>query len=370
MLYGYADLEQVNTTNYSFGIIISPNEKPAESNGVVWECTEVDRNNRFFAEVKNLTPGVVYYYKAFIKLGDILRVGEIKSFSTEDVTANISTMEASEIGLFQGTLNGKLTVIENEELEKLIWFYYIQGEGAGERWPLESLVYDGVREENVYFTEDGNFSVTLCDLSSNTYYYVACAKVAGKEFVGEIQSFKTDAESDYGQAIDIGLRVKWRNCNLGATAPEEYGDYYAWGEKWTKDNYSDASYRFRYDPDELSLDDDVAYFKLGEGWRMPKGFEINELVETKNNSDYLWEWVNINTIVGWKVTYLVNNNSVFFPAAGRYLGSSRGNSGNGFYWSSTRQNGFNALSFNFCSSRLYYDGCGRLYGCSVRPVYE
>ncbi|MBR4826376.1 MAG: hypothetical protein IKZ91_00640 [Bacteroidales bacterium] len=160
-------------------------------------------------------------------------------------------------------------------------------------------------------------------------------------------------------AVDLGLSVKWANANLGANVPEEFGDYFAWGEtdgtgkelydwttyKWCNNN--GFTFKFtKYNTDasngsvdnKMTLDpeDDAAHVKLGGNWRMPTTCEVEELVSTRKNANYTWEWKEINGIIGWLVTYRVNKNSIFLPAAGGWSGVVHGNVGtNCYYWSSS-----------------------------------
>ncbi len=239
--------------------------------------------------------------------------------------------------------------------------------------------------------KNGKYFVQVTGLaSSSTYYYKAFLNTGTTNLVGEVKSFTT---KDFAfAAIDMGLSVKWANANLGATAPEGYGDYYAWGETETKENYSWSTYKWcngsyntliKYNTSNsygtvdnktvLDLEDDVAHVKLGGSWRMPTSSEVDELISTRNNSSYQWEWKSLNGHNGWLVTYLVNNNSIFLPAAGSrsdadlyYVGS------NGYYWSSSpyTDNPYNAWSVYFDADNVDRHNSNRDYGQSVRPVSE
>ena len=170
--------------------------------------------------------------------------------------------------------------------------------------------------------------------------------------------------------VDLGLSVKWATCNVGASKPEEYGDYYAWGETETK---------FYYDKDNCEtwgkeIDNiggtarDVAHVKWGGTWRMPTKVEIEELI---NNCDY--EWTEQNGVEGGRFTSKKNGKSIFLPAAGGRYGTSLDTAGSyGYYWSSTPDGG------NTQHAYCLYLNCGfrisgwsyRFYGQSVRPVSE
>lgn len=142
--------------------------------------------------------------------------------------------------------------------------------------------------------------------------------------------------NDSDRSVDIGLSVKWASMNIGATKPSDYGDYYAWGELTTKDNYSSETYTYSDNPDVLPASHDVATQTLGNDWRMPTSTELSELISTQGNSDYEWTWKSIDGHDGWEIKYLTNGNSIFLPAAGYRRGIGLDYAGYfGYYWSSS-----------------------------------
>ena len=129
--------------------------------------------------------------------------------------------------------------------------------------------------------------------------------------------------------VDLGLPsgIKWAKCDLGETSPEKYGDRYCWGETWTKWNYEyyyfddivEGQYT-KYDSRDkryfLEKEDDVAYLRLGEGWRYPTWNEVQELYDNCTVTE--------STLNGWPGVMFVsknNNNYIFF---GYWKKSSRG----------------------------------------------
>ena len=191
--------------------------------------------------------------------------------------------------------------------------------------------------------------------------------------------------------VDLGLPsgLLWAECNLGATKPEEYGDYYAWGETSTKEVYTWETYKYctavdeegwvktlsKYNthseygtPDHLTTlqpSDDVATQKLGSGARMPTETEWNELLANTTS-----EWTTENGVYGRKLT-AANGKSLFFPAAGRRDGSELHVAGEGgSYLSSSLYAGSpdGAWSFGFISFYQNVDISNRQYGFSVRAV--
>ena len=139
------------------------------------------------------------------------------------------------------------------------------------------------------------------------------------------------------EAVDLGLSVKWANMNLGATAIEGSGDYYAWGEVKTKDYYSWSNYLWcngskttltKYNTQSsngivdnkiiLDAEDDVAHVKLGGEWRTPTKAEWDEL-----DKECIWEWTTYNLVPGYLIISEINGNRIFLPASGYWDDSER-----------------------------------------------
>ena len=230
----------------------------------------------------------------------------------------------------------------------------------------------------------GSYTSNLSNLASQTTYYVRAYATNEKgTSYGEEKSFTTRAstgtENGYGW-VDLGLSVKWATCNVGSTTPEEYGDYFAWGETSTKETYDvDNCPTYRLSKSELQsqgyIDSegnlnpqyDAATANWGGNWRMPTKAEQEELL---NNCT--WTWTTYNGVKGYNVEG-PNGNSIFLPVAGIRNGSSLDYDGSyGYYWSSTPldYNDFYAyrLGFNSDNHSVYLSS--RYYGHSVRPVVE
>ncbi len=176
--------------------------------------------------------------------------------------------------------------------------------------------------------------------------------------------------SDYnGHAyVDLGLSVKWATCNVGADSPEEYGDYFAWGETKSKLSYTEENYTYTDNPETLSSIRDVASVNMGGSWRMPTLKELKELIDKCT-----WKWTTLNGVEGYEVKSKKNSNAIFLPAAGLLRdGSGLYGAGSiGFYWSSSlyTDSSDRAYSLYFYSGSMdwtyYYD---RFSGQSVRGV--
>lgn len=132
--------------------------------------------------------------------------------------------------------------------------------------------------------------------------------------------------------VDLGLSVKWATCNVGADSPEEYGDYYAWGETSTKSSYTEKNSKaYGKNIDDIKGNSyyDVARANWGGKWRMPTKKEIQELKEKCT-----WTWTAIGSHSGYKVTG-PSGKSIFLPAAGLRDKSLKYANERGYYLSST-----------------------------------
>ena len=225
----------------------------------------------------------------------------------------------------------------------------------------------------------------MSGLEPGTKYYVrAYATTSSRTLYGEQKEFTTkdnnggdDDEPTTGtinghEWVDLGLPsgLKWATCNVGADSPEDYGDYYAWGETTTKSIYTEEN-SITYDVvmSDISGNSqyDVARKKWSSTWRMPTKAE---LVELKNECTWTW------TTQGGKEGYKVigpNGSCIFLPAAGFRSGSSLYYAGyNGYYWSSTPYdddyNDILAYYLDFGNGIEYVGIYNRSSGQTVRPV--
>ena len=180
--------------------------------------------------------------------------------------------------------------------------------------------------------------------------------------------------------IDLGLPsgLKWATCNVGASSPEEYGLYFAWGETtgYTAEQvtsggraFDSVSYTGSAISTDLTLEQDAAHINLGGNWRMSTKDEYQELLD---NCNVVWtDNYNGTGVAGCIFTSKINGNSVFLPAAGYYDFSSVIDVGSvGFYWSASWESSSFAWDMDFDSwNQQVYNG-HRYYGCSVRAVCE
>ena len=171
--------------------------------------------------------------------------------------------------------------------------------------------------------------------------------------------------------VDLGLPsgILWATCNVGASTPEEYGGYYAWGETETKSSYTKGNSK-TCDKNMSDISGnpayDVARAKWGSNWRMPTKAEFEELL---NNCTC--KYTTLNGKDGFKITSKKNGNSIFLPAAGNNNDGKLYNAGiYSSYWSSSLDTSDLYRAWRVCfSSRdvsRFYDP--RYFGLPIRPV--
>ena len=317
----------------------------------------------FSVSVSGLSGNTTYYYKAFAKNAFGTAEGEILWFTTGIGAPIVQTSEATNITGSSATLVGNVTSDGGATVTARGFVY---GTSASN---LSQNVQSG--------SGTGSFTKAITGLSlETTYYYKAYATNVAGTVYGDVMTFTTPAydysdptgyTNGYGY-VDLGLPsgTRWATCNVGASTPTAYGNYYAWGETSPKSTYTEDNYTYSDNPTTLPSNRDAATANWGSGWRMPTYAEMNEL---KNNCTVTWttqNGVNGRLFIG------PNGNSIFLPAARRY-GSSLYGAGYGYYWSSSL---FSSLStyrawylyFNSGSCYVSYDG--RYLGQSVRAVCQ
>lgn len=168
--------------------------------------------------------------------------------------------------------------------------------------------------------------------------------------------------------VDLGLPsgVKWATCNVGASSPSDYGDYFAWGETSTKSGYNSKTEGKTMSDIGGSSSYDAARANWGGSWRLPTLAELEELKERCT-----WTWTTENGHNGYRVQG-PNGKSIFLPAAGGRYGTTLNFAGEiGYYWSPTpSEDSYYACGLYFNSGSRIVDWNYRYYGYSVRPVSE
>ncbi len=263
------------------------------------------------------------------------------------------------------------------------------------------LYYEDVEEASTAEEIDKRIAVVLVlDCSTSMGDAFAPMKAAAVNFIETMEKMEVDdsepnipdvPNTGNHEYVDLGLSVKWATCNVGASKPEEYGDYFAWGEVEPKDEYRWETYKWcdgqantltKYNTDSsygtvdnktvLEAADDAATVNWGGSWRMPTDVEMTELYE-----NCTWTWTTENGVNGYRVTSNkigYTDKSIFLPAAGfcannnsyAEVGS------NGSYWSSSLTNTvFRAYAMDLYADEVYSPTTStRRNGYSIRPVCQ
>ena len=247
------------------------------------------------------------------------------------------------------------------------------GTTSAEATPFYMVVPTGTYQFEAEIWDNATTSAEICSFATS----------AAKTFTaGECLNMPAKYVPTY---VDLGLSVKWATCNLGATTPEGYGDYFAWGETSPKDDYSltnyfDAKYvsgwsflKYNNEGGKTTLEpeDDAAHVNWGGNWRMPTKAEFEEL-----HNNCTWTWTQKSGIYGCEVKGS-NDKSIFLPASGLRDGSDPSGVGSeGYYWSSSLYESSSGSTYiiNFLREEegleWYCEEGWRYYGLSVRPVCQ
>ena len=203
-----------------------------------------------------------------------------------------------------------------------------------------------------------------------------------------------ESHPDESDAVDLGLSVKWASFNVGAEKPEDYGDYFAWGETEVKSRYDDDNYKFResgefrdikfnkyitdsgYGTEDgrtvLEPEDDAAHVKWGDSWRMPTKAEWDELRE-----NCTWTWMTVNGVNGFRISGSkpgYTDRYIFLPAANYCGGQYKACSDYmdvdymSWYWSSSLSDGSSYAESVIFNSKYINESGSRSIGASIRPV--
>lgn len=362
MLNAKLDLTDVLYKSLAYGFLWGTSESALNTD---YKCTEIS-DNAISAPLTSLSHKTQYWYKAYIKLDSQTFYGEVKTFTTDVVPVESVSLDKTEytFNTIGNTLTLTATVLPADATDKSV------------SWSSSS---DAVA------TVDASGKVTA--VSKGTATIKAEAKDGSGKYASCSVTVKTTCPSG---AVDLGLSVYWGTTNIGASKPEDYGDYYAWGETEPKESYSWSTYKygtsssgpfFKYntissygsvdDKTVLEPEDDVASVKLGGKWRMPTDAEWTEL-----RTKCTWTWTtNYNgTGVKGQIVTATNGNSIFLPAAGYRRDTKLYDAGSyGYYWSSSLNTDKPSITWyvNFNSGTVRRRDYGyRSYGQSVRPVSE
>ena len=324
------------------------------------------------ATLSELSIATKYYVRAYIvgKSGNVYYGNEI-DFTTPDIEApKVRISKVTDVKTNGATIVGDVIYDGGASIKE-----------KGFCWNTSPnpTINDNYKAND---QDSSSYQLTITGLGNGTTYYVRAYANNGHHIgYGEELKFTTNGFIVGREYADLGLPsgLKWATYNVGAAHPEQYGNYYAWGEISTKSEYTqENSVTYGQPMNDISGDPtyDVARASgnWGSTWRMPTNAEMQELI---NNC--IWIWTTLNGVGGYMVTG-PNGSSIFLPAAGYCDGSSLNGVGKdgyyGYYWSSTPYESDDYIN-DYRAYRLYFGSggrnvnCGyRIYGHTVRPVSD
>lgn len=349
-------------------------------------------NNDYYLATKNIKLGV--YKKIKNPTGTFDYLSE---FYSEPLTYElVYDKKPSAITLDVVSTEKTSAVVECQYEGCVIW---------GVECGIEYTSNDSYAVHEVFPKDDKELEILLTGLApATTYTYRAYYLANGEYFYGQSKKFTTKGgfttcpDDNHPHMIDLGLPsgTKWACCNVGATKPEDYGGYYAWGETEEKSVYNSVTYEYSSGVDEdgdgwydgaLSyqlVDDDiagteydVAHVKWGGSWRMPSIEQIKELCENCSwTIGYFSDIIYFNSRTGLLVTG-PNGGTIFLPQAGYLYQDYRVTWAGNHYWSSTLDPYNIELEKNtwawanclyFRDSEFDWTRTDRTSGLPVRPV--
>lgn len=333
-------------------------------------------------------PGVAYYLRPYLIEKRLfnesyntirqrsIQYGDVYKFRYTTVTINSFKREfCKTYSESQFAVRAYITA-SIESLEDVVnWGVAIYDKNNELLKNLECNAENGKLENKFKFDEFLNKS--LFSNGKTNLLVVPFAKYEnGRYAYGESETFEISSEftcpdENHPHAIDLGLPsgTKWACCNVGASKPEDFGGYYAWGETSEKSTYSKENYAY-YNGATDSFADigsdiagtnyDVAYVRMGAPWRMPS---YDQQTELRNNCSQ--QWTTQNGVSGILVTGS-NGGQIFLPAADMKGGGQVGAYGR--CWSSSHHGKSNANYLRFSANGWGWDDSSRRRGYSVRAV--
>ena len=198
---------------------------------------------------------------------------------------------------------------------------------------------------------------------------ITCRATDGSGLFAECQ-VKVQPHHAY---VDLGLPsgTLWATMNVGASSPEEIGDYFAWGETQPKSSYTEENYTYpiSYANPFLSPEDDAATANWGLDWKMPTYAQAEELINPAYTTS---EWTTQNGVEGYKITSNFNSKSIFLPVTGIYMEDVLKFKDEGFYWTQGELDDYPEGIAVEClwlgSSILHFIESNPEDGLPVRPV--
>ncbi len=376
-----ADITEITQTSaVSGGDVTSDGGAEVIARGLCWSTSQnptIDDNHTndgvgtgiFTTNLSDLVPNTTYYLRAYATNSVGTAYGEERVFTTLEeiiiVLPTVITAEVTDITQSSAISGGE--VISDGGVEVI---------ARGLCW---STSQNPTIENDTTIVGNGLgvFVSDIAVLTENTTYYMrAYATSAHGTAYGEEKCFttlKVEIGGDINgfEWVDLGLPsgLKWSMHNIGASIPEEYGNYYAWGEIETKTEYTvENSVTHGVHMSDISGDAeyDAARANWGSTWRLPTKADHEEIIEYCT-----WIWLKHNDVWGYRIIG-TNGNYIFIPASGYLRGTSVYGDGEcaGYWNSKPSDDKSKSLSLGINSSIKQLFSSDRYAGQTIRPVSD
>ncbi|MCD8291372.1 MAG: protein kinase [Prevotella sp.] len=302
-----------------------------------------------------------------------LHSGNTNVFASTDTLENVEP--APQLVQEIGSTKEDVTQSTEDVLENLSNVVEAENEDNGQNNITVISVNDNpnqtqASQQNIQQTQIGSSSSQQTQINSTGSQQTQPSSTSSQQIQNQSQTQISNASGKINgyEYVDLGLSVKWARYNIGTSSPSGYGNYYAWGEIKTKNEYTVKNHISLKKISNIAGNSkyDAARANWGGSWRLPTKAEIDELMNKCKK-----EWTTVGNVKGYKVTG-PNGNSIFLPVAGFRRGSSSDGHGDGSYWSSTfyESGTGSAYGLYFYSGNFKRNWSLQYYGQSVRPVSE
>ena len=351
ILAGFQCTAELGFDSPSFGFLFWDEERvdnPLDLEPNMWSTTVLGTpppgGGVFGILLTDLEPDTQYWYKVYVVLDGTRYCGEVKSFTTSYQQVESISLDINNYAFDNYFVNNKLSLVAT-----------VSPDDAKNK----SLEWSSDNEDVAIVDQEGRVTA----LGTGT----ATIRVSSKDGSNVVSTCEVTVPVVY---YDFGLSVKWAVCNLGASRPEDPGDYYAWGETEPKTEYTWATYKWsnggadsltKYcqadGKTQLDLTDDAAHVRLGGKWRMPTVEECYAL-------NAPCDWGESNGVKGLLMHFA--GGDYFLPATGRLTADGPSDTAHGVFWSSS-------LSDPDIPNNFAYGGDitpVRADGCPIRAVWD
>lgn len=389
VVYGYVNVTPEMLPVVKFGLLYSTKKGVNIDNYEFKADSKSLDGQKFSVVLDKLIPSTCYYYRTYVCIGDNYTYGTERQLTTKSVNTRVEFKKidgpnacftctfttddylhgsASAYGVICSTNSN---IKEYDCLTYRGFSLIIKENGE------ITNGHDLIRDENGGFMKDVQVKNYYLQPS---FYYCAYTYVDGKFYFDKdnIQKITVPELKNIGlnngyTYVDLGLSVKWATYNVDAKNPDDYGEYFAWGDCWqtydgswkeycwADDNGKPTKYDFSDNKKTLDLEDDAAHNKWGGTWRIPTYKEMEELL---NNCDYVESSSLADGIV---LTSKINGEQIYFPYAGCLKNHIYYNKGKiGYYWASSGS--YYTANCLVIERYAKLSSLDRAYGLSIRAV--